>query len=524
MIEDKNNPNISFNDNACLKAIPYEVALQQNGWGELQPIDKALLPVDPFKVYLLPTPLIDYVYDVTDIQQSSIDFVAISALCGLAAVIGNGVRIAPKQHANWKIVPNLWGAIVGEPSTMKTDTMEAALTPLYAFQEEWHQEWVKQKKSQETKDILMELDKREKKKQAYKALKNQDEEQALALLSKSLENKETDDDDTLNKRRLIVNDVTVEKLGELLKENPRGLLMVCDELSVFLSTLERKEYQTDRAFYLTAFNGKKSYTYDRIGRGTIHIPNATLSIIGGIQPSRIIPIIQAMHHGTNNDGLLQRFQMLVFPDERKERDWVDRPPNQKAWESYQEIFRSLYDKPLGSPKHPMTIRFSADAQEMFREWWKNFQKTVKGGHFSASLQAHLLKMDKTIPTLALIFELSEGGRFEINRDALERALCWEKYLISHARRLYAAGDTVTAERAKLIVERCDHLSDVFTARDIYRRCWRSLKDNQAVKQALELLCRCNYIREFPIEGNELGRRPDKRYEWHPLVKNNSIKQ
>ncbi|WP_273790004.1 DUF3987 domain-containing protein, partial [Bartonella sp. ML70XJBT] len=249
------NNNLSLNGHACLKAIPYEQALQQNGWGELQPIDKALLPVEPFKVYLLPIPLIDYVYDVADMQQSSIDFVAISALCGLAAVIGNGVRIAPKQHANWTIVPNLWGAIVGQPSTMKTPTMEAALAPLYAFQEEWYQEWLKKKKSQETKDILIELDKREKKKQACKALKDQDEEQALALLSQALEHEETDDDDTLNKRRLIVNDVTVEKLGELLKENPRGLLLVRDELSGFLANLERKEYQADRSFYLTAFNG-----------------------------------------------------------------------------------------------------------------------------------------------------------------------------------------------------------------------------------------------------------------------------
>ncbi len=199
--------------------------------------------------------------------------------------------------------------------------------------------------------------------------------------------------------------------------------MVRDELSGFLANLERREYQTDRSFYLTAFNGKKSYTYDRIGRGTIFIPNATISIIGGIQPSRIIPIIQAIHHGTNNDGLLQRFQMLVWPDERQERLWVDRPPNQKAWESYQRIFRSLYDKPLGSPKHPITIRFSTEAQEMFREWWENFQRTIKGGHFSSSLQAHLLKMNKTIPTLALIFELVEGGRFEIGLPSLPMTLC-----------------------------------------------------------------------------------------------------
>ncbi len=401
---------------------------------------------------------------------------------------------------------------------MKTDTMEAALAPLDVFQEEWHQEWLKKKKQQETKDILIELDKREKKKQAYKALKDQDEEQALALLSQSLEHKESEEDDTLNKRRLIVNDVTVEKLGELLKENPRGLLLVRDELSGFLSDLERKEYQSDRSFYLTAFNGKKSYTYDRIGRGTIFIPNATISIIGGIQPSRIIPIIQAMHHGINDDGLLQRFQMIVWPDENQEWKLIDRPPNQEGWQKYEGVFRSFRDKRLGSPEHPLIMRFMPKAQEKFYEWLENLHREAKGGRFSESLQSHVLKMPKTIASLALIFELLDSGGFEIGLYAITTALRWEKYLLSHAKRLYAANDTLTAERAKLIVERCDHLPDIFTARDVYKRDWKCLTDNQTVKQALELLCRCNYIREISGENNSQGGRPTIRYEWHPLVK------
>uniref|UniRef100_UPI0035D0F559 DUF3987 domain-containing protein n=1 Tax=Bartonella sp. AA89HNZF TaxID=3243442 RepID=UPI0035D0F559 len=187
------------------------------------------------------------------------------------------------------------------------------------------------------------------------------------------------------------------------------------------------------------------------------------------------------------------------------------------------VFRSLYDKPLGSPKYPITIRFSAEAQEMFRVWWENFQKRIKNGHFSPSLKAHLLKMNQTIPTLALIFELVEGGRFEINRDALERALYWEKYLLSHVKRLYAAADSLATEGAKLIVERCDCLPDVFTTRDIYRRCWRSLKDKEAVKQALELLCCSNHLRKKFITHQTSG-HPSTYYEWNPLVKNSSIKQ
>ncbi len=225
--------------------------------------------------------------------------------------------------------------------------------------------------------------------------------------------------------------------------------MVRDELAGFLTDMERKEYQTDRSFYLEAFNGDGQFTYDRIGRGTIFIPNATVSIIGGIQPSRILPFIRNVLYGKGNNGFLQRFQMLVFPDETKDWKWVDRPPNQEAWETYEGAFRSLYDKPLGSPEHPLVMRFSAEAQEIFREWMQKIFKEAKENNLSESLQAHLLKMPKTIASLALIFELTEGGRFEINKDALQTALRWEKYLLSHAKRLYAAGGYSNSRACKI---------------------------------------------------------------------------
>ncbi|WP_375685554.1 YfjI family protein [Bartonella sp. TT110JLCBS] len=483
--------------------------------GELKPLEYTLLPVEPFHAAQMPLTLSRYVYDVSERQQAPMDFIAVSALCGLAAVIGNGVRVAPKQYDDWTIVPNLWGALIGQSSTYKTPAMKAALAPITCLQKQWYKEWLKQKEKQEIEERFETLDKREKEKQAHKAIKKGDLETARALLSEAPSKDNTHDDDV---SRFIVNDVTVEKLGELLKENPRGLLMVRDELSGFLTNLERKKYQTDRAFYLTAFNGDDQFTYDRIERGTIFIPHVTLSIIGGIQPSRIIPIIQAMHHGINDDGLLQRFQMIVWPDENQEWKLIDRPPNQEGWQKYEGVFRSFRDKRLGSPEHPLIMRFMPKAQEKFYEWLENLHREAKGGRFSESLQSHVLKMPKTIASLALIFELLDSGGFEIGLYAITTALRWEKYLLSHAKRLYAANDTLTAERAKLIVERCDHLPDIFTARDVYKRDWKCLTDNQTVKQALELLCRCNYIREISGENNSQGGRPTIRYEWHPLVK------
>ena len=82
----------------------------------------------------------------------------------------------------------------------------------------------------------------------------------------------------------MTSDATVEKLGEILNENPRGLLVLRDELSGWLRTLDRSGREGDREFFLESWNGTGSYTFDRIGRGTVRVGSMTVSLFGGIQP------------------------------------------------------------------------------------------------------------------------------------------------------------------------------------------------------------------------------------------------
>ena len=58
-------------------------------WPAVMPITSTLPPVEPFIPELLPDAIRDYVLDVADRQQAPPDFAAVTALCGLAAVIGN---------------------------------------------------------------------------------------------------------------------------------------------------------------------------------------------------------------------------------------------------------------------------------------------------------------------------------------------------------------------------------------------------------------------------------------------------
>jgi hypothetical protein len=430
------------------------------------------------------------VMDVADRQQAPPDFAAVTALCGIAATIGNRVRIRPKQNDDWEVVPNLWGAIIGRPSAMKSPAMQAALAPIYAIADDLRKKWEEDIESAEIDDALSGLDAKDAKKKAEKALKIGDRDGARDILASMI-----DSEDEPPCPRIVVNDATVEKLGELLNENPRGLLLIRDELPGLLARLESEEHQAERAFYLEAFNGDGRFTYDRIGRGTIHIEHCTVGIIGGVQPSRIAPIVRGAMSGASNDGLVQRLQMAVWPDDIGSWRWVDRAPDTPARLAYEKVFRDLYELPMGDTDRPTVLRFSVESQELFQQWMTDIQTEARSGSLPSTLESHILKMPKTVASLALLFELIDGGRFDVNETAMRRALGWADYLRSHANRLYSSGETMAEDGARLIIERRSQLPESFTARDIHKKGWAGLGDRETVTASIEMLIATNHCRE-----------------------------
>jgi hypothetical protein len=498
-----------------LKPIPLEQAERQEAdrlWPAPLPIVSTLPAVEPFRPELLPGALRDYVLDVADRQQASPDFAAVAALCGLSAVLGNKVRIRPKQHDDWEVTPNLWGAIIGPPSAMKTPAMRSALGPVYDIQDQMREAWEGGLSSKAVDDALAALAAKDQKKKAEKAIRGGDHEQARSLLTALSEGESAEPPCP----RLIVNDATVEKLGELLNENPRGLLLIRDELAGFLARVESEEYQSDRAFYLEAFNGDGRFVYDRIGRGTIHIENCTMSMIGGVQPSRIAPLVRAALSGANNDGLIQRLQMVVWPDNFGTWTWVDRAPDLIARLRYEEKFKALDAIELGKGA-PTVLRFAEEAQGMYREWMTEIQTEARGGTLSSTLESHILKMPKTVASLALIFELIEGGRVAVGEVATRRALGWAEYLRSHAGRVYAAGEIMAENGARLIVERREQLPAQFTLRDIHRKAWAALGDRDVVQAAIDILVATHHCRETAGAPGPQGGRPSQTYCWNPRL-------
>ncbi len=475
---------------------------------EPKPLPKSKPAVMQFQADMLPKSISDYIFDVADRQQSLPDYVAVAAIVGLAALLGRKAVICPKQLDDWSVVPSQWGAIIGRPSAMKSPSMKEALKPLQQFDNQAANQFKDDKQNYDEECQLMELEKNSAKDKAKEALKAGNREEAIQALK--LKNHPV----IPTRQRLIVNDATVEKLGELLNENPNGLILVRDELSGWLSKLTKEDYQSDRAFYLECFDGNNNYTYDRIGRGTIEIQSCTLSIIGGIQPSKIATLVHNAIKGTADDGLIQRFQLAIWPDDVGEWKWIDRAPNAQAKAEYYAVFKVIHNLKFDTEdEEPRQFRFSKEAQELFIIWMNENQATARSKDIHAALESHILKMPKTIAGLALLFEIIDGGRETVGEEATARALDWADYLLSHAHRLYSLVMNHSIDGAKLLLERKSKLPNPFTARDIQRKCWSGLHNIETVNEAINWLIDYGHIQAKALTAVDTHGRPKIIYQW-----------
>lgn len=313
----------------------------------------------------------------------------------------------------------------------------------------------------------------------------------------------------------MAQDVTIEKLGELLRDNPNGLLMIWDELSGLLSKLDNDERQSDRAFLLTAFDGDKSFTWDRITRGTVHVEHCIISFVGGIQPSKLGKILSSAINGTGDDGLIQRFQGAVYPDPVSASVWQDVAPNSEAQDNFKKLLSDIHSI-QANPEAPRVLRFTADAQLAYATWWEQLQGDIADPELHSVMQSHLGKMPKTIGSLCLLFHLCEGEGDLISKATLDRALLWYPYLKSHATRIYGIVDSQTLASAKRILSKKHILAQTFTVREIRRKGWTGLKNNEEIALAIDILIDHNYLFEHLANDTGAG-RPTMKYRWNPKL-------
>lgn len=501
-------------------------------WAEPLSIKHKLLEVEPVSPEMIPVPMQEFITDVAYRMQCPPDFVLIPTLVLISSLIGSGCGVMPKLYDTWTVVPNLWGGIVGDPSTLKSPSLKEALGLLVALdkkaREDYEDALAKHQIDKEWVTLQQEAIKSDFKKKAKTTKLTQIEEGQFKsqLLDIAIS-------EPPYCKRYIANDTTIEKIHELLSRNPRGILLNRDELVGLLESWEKEGRETDRAFYLESWNGYGSYTVDRIGRGTLYVDNLCISILGSTQPDKLLGYLNKNIQGLGNDGLLQRFQLLVYPDPVKKWELIDIPPNTDAKNRIKKIVEDIASMDFikkaaevrdGSIPY---FRFSEEAQQLFFEWLTELEtQKLRSTDDEPIIIEHLAKYRKLMPALSLIFHvihMADGHTVgPISLEATKLSILWCEYLESHARRIYDMALNVSAKAAfalsKKIIQ--GKLEGIFTARDVHRKGWSLLNKPSDAEAACEELVKSHWLREIYTPPAQ-SKKAKTEYQINPRVRTNN---
>lgn len=500
-------------------------------WPDPLPIKVELLRVQPFDDRLLPEPLATFVKDCAFRMQCPPNYIGAALITMLSSLIGASCAVKPKKFDDWVVIPNLWGGIIGEPSALKTPAITEAFSPLHKLEkeankeyEENFKEWDIKNKTSKIRENLVNVEIRDQ----MKKDKSFTDQQAQQYYN---ENKPQQHPKPIRKRYKI-NDATIEKLHEILSENPRGVMVFRDELVGFLNLFNKQGHETDRSFYLEAWNGFLPVTVDRIQRGTVEAENTCVSIFGSAQPDKIKGYLYKSLYENDNDGFLQRFQLLVYPDPLKQWQYVDQAPAMSAQEKYCELaaqigsgdFLNLITE-LQEVKGKQCFSFDDEAQDLFIIWLTEHENRLRALERADDpiVIQHLSKYRKLMPALALIFHqinIATGGikTGKITKASTVRAICWCEYLESHARRIYGMALDIGTNAASVLTRKIEqgNLGTKFYLRDIYRKQWSFLKDSNSAEAACEELVKAHWLKEISTEPSQ-GQKIRTEYIVNPKI-------
>jgi PAS domain-containing protein len=535
-------------------------------WPEPKPVCTRLSPVLPFDTGLLPHTLRAWVADVAHRMDTPPDYAAVGAMVTLAGVVGSSIGVKPKRRDNWIVIPNLWGGIIGPPSRLKSPTLQEMLKPLGRLehaQTELMSATSSKPMSAIDKARLQVLNSELKaalKAQSDSILNAGDDEDTVSkkrkpknhrditLIEREINALSGDEGDGHQQRRYRTNDASIEALHDLLSNNKRGILVFRDELAALVSGWERDGREQDRGFFLEAYNGYGSFPLDRIGRGHVVCDNMCVSILGGTQPDKLQRYLQQAIRG-DNDGLLQRFQLLVYPDLKPYAGMIDDPPDTHARNAAFSVYQALADADFASlantseyDDYPF-LKFDDAAQEVFFEWYDDL-RTQKSDNpdYSPMLREFLAKQPKCFASLALLIHLADHAEairksvetvendqkpfFQvssippISEDAALRAAGWCEYLESHAKRIYGMAQSLEMQAAEALASRIakgglrEFMQDGFVVRDIYIKGWSLLSDPPTTKAACDELVAADWLRSEVI-GAGCQQRGTTRYYINP---------
>ena len=429
---------------------------------------REVLKFKPFPVNALPNPVDRYVNDASKALGCDASYVALPLLSSLAAAIGNSRRVRLKK--DWHEPAILWTCIVGPSGTLKSPAIAVATRSVYRREAE------ASKVFQEEYEVF--------------------EAEAEAYETEIREWRRTRTGDRPGKpakpvhERYIVSDTTVEGVVPILRDSPRGVLLVRDELSGWLRSHDcyKGGRGGDTAHWLSMYGAMPVIVDRRTNSATIFVPRASVSITGGIQLGILRDTLGQEHF---EDGLAARL-LLAMPPRRRKR-WTEAEIDLGIEAALDVVFDRLYGLDLDEEK-PVDLGLAEEG----RRAWVRFYDEHAGilNDLDGDLAAAFSKLEAAAARLTLVFHCVRVAADDralrapdrIDDGSIEAGVRLVRWFGHEVRRVYGELAIDEAEReTRRLLDLIERHDGAVSPRDLTRASRRYPTAEDAEKALIELV-------------------------------------
>jgi hypothetical protein len=409
------------------------------------------------------------VSDAAEAIGCDTSFIALPLLSALASAIGNTHRIALKR--GWTEPAILWTAIVGESGSMKTPAFKLARRSISKAQERAFREHEAALAQWRIEHLKLEAELTGWKRQAAKG--KGDEGEPPEPLPPPFA------------QRFLVSDTTTEALAPILRDDPRGVLLARDELAGWLGSFDRYakagKAGSDSAHWLSMHNGE-AMTIDRKTGipPTIHVPSASVSITGGIQPGILARALGQEHC---ESGMAARLLFAMPP--RKAKRWSEADLDANSEAAVAAIFDRLFaltmevDPESADPMNPdLRSRLVRLAEDGKREWVRFYNEhATEQAKLTGELSAAWSKLEGYAARLALVIHMVRWAADDpslhdpqrIDEASVAAGVALARWFGDEAKRVYAVLSESDDDRGtRQLMEWIERRGGTVTVRDLTR--------------------------------------------------------
>ncbi len=390
--------------------------------------DDDQLEYQPFPVDCLPPVMRDYVKAGGESLRCDLSFIAGPLLVVIASLIGASrvMRITDE----WRVPAILWAIGISDSGSMKTPGQNLATSPLYKLQARAH---AKNRETLEKYKLNMEIYETRRKEYVKELAKGDGQPPDEPI--------RPDDPKIIDK---VAGDVTFERLAQMVKNNPKGVPLVKDEISGLIGNLNKYSGSkgSDEAVLLEGYNLGTMQVARKHDPVDIFVPNAAICILGNTQPK----IYKRLMDGSYREsGFMSRF-LKYYP-----RKTMKQFPGNGIPEDIKEALMKLVElldqfKPMERVEgeyEPIPVYMTNEAYQAYRAFHQ--QHNAEAVSLSGDLAAEWSKLEEIPARFALVFHCVEyafsGGVGEkVSVETMNNAIQLTEWFKNESLRVYRLFD------------------------------------------------------------------------------------